>query len=484
MKERLKNFFKSKAFRLSLLVIGIYAVIAAAFTVFFDGRHIRFYMQDSDNITVECGSEYLDPGIYAVTVGRLFGESEQHLSIKTEGEVDTDKLGTYTLRYTVNWFFREYSTQRTVNVVDTTPPVIELEFIEGYKPSWIDGYEEEGFTAHDLCDGDLTDKVTRELSGSNIIYSVSDSSGNTCSIERQPSYSITEPVITLMGSDSMSISARMQYTDPGFSAKDSLGNDLSSYVVVEGSVQPYTVGEYQLKYSITNQLGQSVEKVRTVTVYPADSSSTVTPDEKTIYLTFDDGPGPYTDWLLNILDYYDVKATFFVTALNPDYEDCIGRAFREGHAIGVHSATHNYYSIYSSEEAFFQDFNAVEEMIYRQTGQYTGICRFPGGSSNTVSSFNPGIMSRLSVSLGDMGYKYFDWNVSSGDAGETTEADEVAANIISGIYGKQYAVVLQHDIKDYSVEAVEQVIVWGRNNGYVFRPLDETSPGAHHGIAN
>ena len=44
--------------------------------------------------------------------------------------------------------------------------------------------------------------------------------------------------------------------------------------------------------------------------------------------------------------------------------------------------------------------------------------------------------------------------------------------------------VLQHDIKDYSVNAVEQVLIWGINNGYVFRALDASSPNAHHGINN
>ena len=83
-----------------------------------------------------------------------------------------------------------------------------------------------------------------------------------------------------------------------------------------------------------------------------------------------------------------------------------------------------------------------------------------------------------------LGYQYFDWNVSSGDAGETTDTDTVAENIINGCAGRKASVVLQHDIKDYSVDAVEQVLIWGINNGYVFRALDVSSPNAHHGINN
>ena len=122
-------------------------------------------------------------------------------------------------------------------------------------------------------------------------------------------------------------------------------------------------------------------------------------------------------------------------------------------------------------------------MIYRQTGTYTRLCRFPGGSSNTVSRFNPGVMSRLAETMTDMGYYYFDWNVSSGDAGGTTDTDQVYWNVRDGcVYNVN--VVLQHDIKDFSVAAVERIIVWGLNNGYQFLPLDESSYGAHHGVNN
>ena len=93
-------------------------------------------------------------------------------------------------------------------------------------------------------------------------------------------------------------------------------------------------------------------------------------------------------------------------------------------------------------------------------------------------------MTRLSQELEAMSYRYFDWNVYSGDAGETQSTAKIVDNIISGCAGKRCAVVLQHDIKDYSVYAVEDVIKWGLDNGYSFKALDLSSPGMHHGIAN
>ena len=126
---------------------------------------------------------------------------------------------------------------------------------------------------------------------------------------------------------------------------------------------------------------------------------------------------------------------------------------------------------------------ACEEMIYGLTGSYTELFRFPGGSSNTVSRFNPGIMSRLTKTLPDMGYCYFDWNVDSNDAGGATSSDEVYWNVVSGC-SHSANVVLQHDIKDFSVAAVERIISWGLNNGYQFLPLEASSYGAHHGVNN
>ena len=93
-------------------------------------------------------------------------------------------------------------------------------------------------------------------------------------------------------------------------------------------------------------------------------------------------------------------------------------------------------------------------------------------------------MTRLTRAVTDMGYQYFDWNVSSGDAGETTRTDRVAQNIIDGCSAERVSIVLQHDIKDFSVAAVERVIIWGLSNGYSFAALDETSPTIHHKLAN
>jgi peptidoglycan/xylan/chitin deacetylase (PgdA/CDA1 family) len=131
------------------------------------------------------------------------------------------------------------------------------------------------------------------------------------------------------------------------------------------------------------------------------------------------------------------------------------------------------------------DLEQMHDIIKQETGSYTHIVRFPGGSSNTVSMrYNKGIMSKLAASLSRNQYVYFDWNVSSGDAGETTNTSHIVDNIIEGCEKNDKSIVLQHDIYDFSIEAVEEVIKWGKENGYTFLPLYIDSFDAHHGFNN
>lgn len=196
---------------------------------------------------------------------------------------------------------------------------------------------------------------------------------------------------------------------------------------------------------------------------------------KTIYLTFDDGPGPYTKKLLGYLREYNVKATFFVTNQNPNYIYLLKEMAADGHAIGVHSLTHNW-SIYSSTSSYLKDFNTMHDIIKKQTGIDTNIFRFPGGTNNTVSrSYSRGIMATLNKTMADNGYLNFDWNVDCRDT-QGYNASQIANTTIGQIRNQKSSVVLMHDIKYSTVEAVPTIIRYGLNNGYKFKVIDETTP--------
>ena len=298
-----------------------------------------------------------------------------------------------------------------------------------------------------------------------------------------------KPTLTLKGEEKITILRGKDYEEPGFAAKDNYDGDLTKAVTIDGKVDTEKAGTYTLTYTVSDSSGnQAKELKRTVIVRapvvaaPAEPMQVI-PGEKTIYLTFDDGPGPYTEKLLDILKQNDVKATFFVCD-HSNYNHLLTRMAQEGHAIGIHSASHDYDKIYASEDAFFNDFYHMQDLIEAKTGIKTTLCRFPGGSSNLVSRFNPGIMTRLSKELTNRGFQYFDWNVSSGDAGETTSTAQVVRNVTRGASNKSVSVVLQHDIKNFSVNAVQEIITWGKANGYTFKALSASAPTAHHGINN
>ena len=85
-----------------------------------------------------------------------------------------------------------------------------------------------------------------------------------------------------------------------------------------------------MTYEVSDSSGNKATATRVVSVYdPAATADTVNPGNKIIYLTFDDGPGKYTQGLLDVLDKYNVKATFFVTNTHPDYQNMIAEGGKE-----------------------------------------------------------------------------------------------------------------------------------------------------------
>ncbi|MBM7825153.1 peptidoglycan/xylan/chitin deacetylase (PgdA/CDA1 family) [Arcanobacterium pluranimalium] len=290
---------------------------------------------------------------------------------------------------------------------------------------------------------------------------------------------MTPPELKLNGEAVLTLIAGSNFVDPGASAHDDVDGDLSSQVKVSGAVDSHTPGKYVLTYEVANKSGQSARLTREVTVLSPQSAQVA---HKIVYLTFDDGPSNQTARLLDVLKAHNVKATFFVTGFGDP--SLMAREAQEGHTVGIHTLTHNYRQIYSSLDAYMADLNAINNVIEAQTGKRSNLVRLPGGSSNTVSRFNPGIMTTITSELTKRGFYYFDWNVSSGDAGGVHTADQVFSNVIQGISQHDVSMILQHDTKPYSVDAVARIIEWCLANGYTFLPIDATSPGMHHPLAN
>lgn len=204
--------------------------------------------------------------------------------------------------------------------------------------------------------------------------------------------------------------------------------------------------------------------------------------ERQVYLTFDDGPSSNTDQILDILKEYDVKATFFVVGKTDERSvKAYQRIVDEGHTLAMHSYSHKYDEIYESKEAFAKDLNSLQEYLYKTTGVWPRIYRFPGGSSNTVSKVD---MQELIEYLTDIGITYFDWNVASGDAvSRTLPAETIVSNCLSGIEKQKESVILMHDAsnKGTTVEALPRIIeaIQERGDTGILPITDETVPVQH-----
>lgn len=178
-----------------------------------------------------------------------------------------------------------------------------------------------------------------------------------------------------------------------------------------------------------------------------------------VYLTFDDGPSGNTGKILDILAEYDVKATFFVVGKEEEkYQPLYKRIVDEGHTLAMHSYSHKYNEIYQSKESFVEDLTKLQEFLYDTTGVWCRYCRFPGGSSNTVSRVD---MHELIAYLEEQDMSYFDWNVSSGDASAAYISPEaIIRNSTARLQEFPEAIILMHDAsdKDTTVEALPKLI--------------------------
>lgn len=390
----------------------------------------------------------------------------KYVKLGAKEDFDTSTERTFTKVYGKGILSRK----QKIVVKDLTAPDIKLKGDETVYLCPGAKYEDEGAEVKDNFDKnpDLKTKVLNDK----IIYTALDKNLNKKEVVRYLKYQDKEsPVIE--GSEVQSLS---KGSKPHFTVKDNCDKNIK-YELKNYDAQK--TGKQIIEVVATDKAGNKASKE--VTIY-------ISEDGKgkigVIYLTFDDGPGTSTTReLLDKLKKHNIKASFFVTGRGE--RSLIKRACDEGHQMGIHTFTHNYKDVYQSMDSFYNDFNKVDEIIYEKCGFHTKYYRFPGGSSNTISRrYTKGIVSQIAKELTAKGYHYYDWNISSGDAtGGKRVRENLSRNVIRSLRKDRPNVVLYHDIYQESVDSVDAVIEYAKNNGYIFDKLNP-SIVSHHKIVN
>lgn len=294
------------------------------------------------------------------------------------------------------------------------------------------------------------------------------------SMQKTPSFLLLE------GGAEMEWPCGVPFCDPGFRALDRDGQERNEQVQTQGQVVSWKPGEYELRYSFVDSEGCRLQRERRVRVVPAELPETVQ-REKVVYLSFDDGPCQNTREVLELLEKYDAKASFFVILNQKKYLDLLPEIREAGHSIGIHAYKHPYEWLYLSEESFFEDFMRAQEILYDYTGSYACISRFPGGSRTANGYLSvkmedgwKGVEQRLA----DMGIRYYDWNMQI-EASRSGSSEQTFQNFCQMLPEQSVPIVLQHDTRDYSVKALEKILQWGTENGYRFEAMDNTVPEVH-----
>ena len=191
---------------------------------------------------------------------------------------------------------------------------------------------------------------------------------------------------------------------------------------------------------------------------------------KIAYLTFDDGPSlTVTPQILDILDEYDIKATFFpIGYMAKRHPGILKMTYDKGHSIGNHTYSHNYGYIYRSSKNLLNDLKKADDLYNEILGKdfSSRLMRFPGGSFGKEHYIK---------AVTEAGYLYFDWNALNGDAeGLDIPKERLVSRLKQTSKNKDELIVLMHDTdqKSTTVDALRDIIDYLKSEGYIFRTLD------------
>ena len=224
----------------------------------------------------------------------------------------------------------------------------------------------------------------------------------------------------------------------------------------------------------------------------------VATDKKQIALTFDDGPMVRynldmtvyytTEELLDVLDEYGVKATFFLAGyqmVKSDRSHFVNELYEKGHLIACHSYSHDFGKIYDSTDDFISDVKNFEEALLEILGEekynsFEKYIRFPGGTESNGIISGDESLKYINAIRGE-GYKVYDWTLLTNDADDNyrlageSDKDYFMRSMKNGLEGakgkNKPLILLMHDKKEMT-DVLPDILDYLIGEGYYFDTLE------------
>lgn len=183
-------------------------------------------------------------------------------------------------------------------------------------------------------------------------------------------------------------------------------------------------------------------------------------NEKEIALTFDDGPDPATNDILDILKKHKVPAAFFCIGKKIEqYPDILKRVYTEGHIVGNHSYTHSVRFDWKTTKQVHKELIKTNNLIKDITGWEPLLFRPPFGVTNPNIA---GALDRTNLKSIGWSIRSYDTMIKSGK----TLKKRLLRKIDTG------DIIILHDTKDVTKEILSDFIVTAQDMGYKFVRVD------------
>lgn len=415
---------------LGVMGIGVLALMIKLLC--FSGLFVPLLEVKGDNpLQLEVNEPYQDPGVRA---SYRFQDYKDEVSV--DNQVDIKKKGQYTITYRCDKYGKEVV--RKVEVVDTKKPEIHLQGNETMRVFLNGTFQEPGYQAVDLCDGDITKQVKVEqhvdmqtLGTYDIRYTVKDRSGNETVKVRKVEV-MDDPTNTKLF---------YNYDDYDNTAEEWWFNKSKDHARTTGAKPQELLDQYDAYYQ--------------------------GPDEKVIYLTFDEGGNDitYIKEIADVLNQHDVKATFFLTRNYIKMEsDFMNDLIKHGHVIGNHS-WHHYdmptLANATSIDKFVSEITETEKTYMEVTGEpMKKVFRFPKGGGS----------ERATKMVKDLGYTTYYWSHAYYDYASDVSKDEALKTLMDHYHNG--AIYLLHPSNKGNYEAMDTFIQNMKDLGYRFDTVD------------